>query len=126
FSVRKLCRRKNASATKPYVASNLGQQMTAILQIVKTAAPAASAMDGSEKISAARIPATAMSAKPRNGWAGALTSFIIALFAHTGFQRQAAITPLTFKLSATLLSVASDNPGSWQLPLQDPDVPSRV
>src|SRR5204862_276273 len=28
FSVRKLCRRKNASATKPYVASSLGQQMT--------------------------------------------------------------------------------------------------
>src|SRR5438067_3378569 len=101
FSVRKLCRRKNASATKAYVASSLGQQMTAILQTLKTAAAAASAMDGSGKISAARIPATAMSAKPRNGWRGAVTSFIIALFVDTGFPRQAVIRVKILKLSDT-------------------------
>ena len=47
------------------------------------------AADGSGRISAVITPITAMSARPTNGWRGALINFIHRLFAHRALGRQA-------------------------------------
>src|SRR6266496_3000607 len=63
-----------------YVASSLGQQATMRMQSASIIAVAVTATDGSRKISAAIIPIAAMSAKPTNGWRGALSNFICWAF----------------------------------------------
>src|SRR5213083_990071 len=64
----------------PYVASSLGQQMRAGMQSERIIAVAVAATDGRGKISAAIIPVAAISAKPTNGWRGALSNFICWAF----------------------------------------------
>jgi len=61
------------------------------MQTAKIIAIAVTAIDGSGSISAVIIPIAAITARPTNGWRGALSNFIDGLFAYPGFTRQAAI-----------------------------------
>ena len=80
-----------------YVTSSLGQHAKVRMQSARIIAVAVKATDGSGMISAAIIPIAAMSARPTNGWRGALSNFIHRLFAHQALGRQAAITEVVDK-----------------------------
>src|SRR6267378_2850337 len=84
-----MCSRKKPVPTMPYVASSLGQRATVRMQSARITAVGIRATDGSGRISAVMIPITAMSARPTNGWRGALINFIHRLFAHRALGRQA-------------------------------------
>jgi hypothetical protein len=72
-----------------YVATNLGQQAPMRMQSMRISAAAVTAMDGSGRISAVIIPIAAMTAKPTNGWRGALSNFIYRLLAYLRRTKQA-------------------------------------
>src|SRR5436309_14214557 len=74
-----------------YVATSLGRQLPIRMQTAKIIAIAVTAIDGSGKISAVIIPIAAITARPTNGWRGALSNFINGLFAYPTSSRQAAI-----------------------------------
>lgn len=74
-----------------YVATNRGQQIPTRMQSARIIAVAVMAIDGGGKISAVIIPIAAITARPTNGWRGALSNFINGLFAYPTSSRQAAI-----------------------------------
>src|SRR4029077_9321683 len=84
-----LCSRKKPTPTTAYVASNLGQHAKLRMQSASIIAVGIRAADGSGRISAMVIPIAAISARPTNGWRGALSDFIHRLFAHRALGRQA-------------------------------------
>jgi hypothetical protein len=59
------------------------------MQGMRISAAAVTAMDGSGRISAVIIPIAAMTAKPTNGWRGALSNFIAGLLAYLSRTTQA-------------------------------------
>jgi hypothetical protein len=63
-----------------YVATSLGQHATVRMHSARIITVAMRATDGSGMISAATIPIAAMSARPTNGWLGALSNFICWAF----------------------------------------------
>src|SRR5436190_24195418 len=76
----KLCNRKNPDRPRACVGSSLGQRATVRMQSARIIAVGVTATDGSGKISAAIIPIAAISARPTNGWRGALSNFICWAF----------------------------------------------
>src|SRR5207247_9731193 len=71
---------KKPAPTMACVGSSLGQRATVRMQSARIIAVGVTATDGSGKISAAIIPIAAISAKPTNGWRGALSNFICWAF----------------------------------------------
>src|SRR5213592_554484 len=72
------------------VATSLGQHMTVRMQSARIIAVAVRAIDGSGRISAAIIPSAAITARPTNGWRGALSNFIDGLLAYLPRTKQAS------------------------------------
>src|SRR5438874_12671962 len=73
-----------------YVATSLGQHMAVRMQSARIIAVAVRAIDGSGRISAAIIPSAAITARPTNGWCGALSNFIDGLLAYLPRTKQAS------------------------------------
>src|SRR5881396_3789360 len=73
-----------------YVATSLGQHMPVRMQSARIIAVAVRAIDGSGRISAAIIPSAAITARPTNGWCGALSNFIDGLLAYLPRTKQAS------------------------------------
>src|SRR5216117_3146947 len=73
-----------------YVATSLGQHMPVRMQSARIIAVAVRAIDGSGRISAAIIPSAAITARPTNGWRGALSNFIDGLLAYLPRTKQAS------------------------------------
>ena len=80
-----------------YVASSIGQQATMRMQSARIIAVAVTAADESGKISAAIIPIAAMSARPTNGWRGALSNFICWAFRLSGLYKASRNRPEILK-----------------------------
>src|SRR5947199_9344372 len=73
-----------------YVATSLGQHMPVRMQSARIIAVAVTEIDGSGRISAAIIPSAAITARPTNGWRGALSNFIDGLLAYLPRTKQAS------------------------------------
>src|SRR5437867_2749822 len=73
-----------------YVATSLSQHVPVRMQSARIIAVAVRAIDGSGRISAAIIPSAAITARPTNGWRGALSNFIDGLLAYLPRTKQAS------------------------------------
>src|SRR5256884_2735631 len=73
-----------------YVATSLGQHMPVRMQSARIMAVAVREIDGSGRIPAAIIPSAAITARPTNGWRGALSNFIDGLLAYLPRTKQAS------------------------------------